>query len=174
MIPSFRPGIRSSNRIRAVASADVTPTLTGTDGTVWCDTLYRGQYIEDCFEYYTNARFTNIDTTITIRVEYLNVNIQLYYKKNHSTVMPYTSGGNFCGDTIDQRYYASGSYNYSTNGWTAVNNNDTLTISNNDYLAFGATLKAGSGYQSEAVTLKNVSDGNAIVGTFNAIYGNYC
>jgi hypothetical protein len=25
MIPSFRPGIRSSNRIRAVASADVTP-----------------------------------------------------------------------------------------------------------------------------------------------------
>jgi hypothetical protein len=166
MIPSFRPGIRSSNRIRAVASADVTPTAIAG----WCDCYAHTSYVEDCYDSITNEQITGIDTTITLKVEYANILMQLWVKKNFSTTPTY-SNFNFCDTETKLLTY---DYNFSGNGWTQLNNNDTFTVVNNDWVAFGCSKKSGTGYQSEAVTLKNVSGGNATIGTFAAAYISYC
>jgi len=58
MIPSFRPGIRSSNRIRAVASADVTPNAVN-----WNDVAAPGGS--------TNTQtITGINTAINLTISY--------------------------------------------------------------------------------------------------------
>lgn len=169
MIPSFKPGIMSSNRIRKAAAGDVTPDAIAG----WCNAISKSSYFEDCVDKFTAERITGIDTTITLKVEYANSSMQLWLKKNNTTNPSY-SQSNFCDTSSSGNYFFGGNYNYAANGWTQLNNNDTFTAVNNDWISFGASRKSGTGYASEAVTLKNVSDGNAVIGTFNAVDEAYC
>lgn len=163
MIPSFKPGIVASNSIRKVAAGDVTPNAISPN---LCNAQSNCTYIEDYYDFFNNRQITGIDTTITVRVEYSNTLTQLYYRKNYSTTVD-QSGVNLCEDTQSVRALSPG-YNYAANGWTQINNNGTFTLVNNDWISFGCSRKSGSGYTTESVTLKNQSNGDAVLTTFDA------
>jgi len=61
----------------------------------------------------------------------------------------------------------SSSSDPASNGYTNIRHNDTLTVSNNQYVVFG--VQSGTGVTtSSTITVKNNSDGNATLDTFTA------
>jgi len=84
-------------------------------------------------------QITGIDSTITVRVA-------------------------FTGGQINQKYSVQSTASFGTG--TAIANNGTFTISNNQYLGFSSETTAGS--QSTFWTITNVSDGNAVIDTFQS------
>ena len=84
-------------------------------------------------------QITGIDSTITVRVA-------------------------FTGNQINQKYSVQSTASFGTG--TAIANNGTFTISNNQYLGFSS--ETASGTESTFWTITNVSDGNAVIDTFQS------
>lgn len=84
-------------------------------------------------------QITGIDSTITVRVA-------------------------FTGDQINQKYSVQSTASFGTG--TAIANNGTFTISNNQYLGFSSETTSGT--KSTYWTITNVSDGNAVIDTFQS------
>jgi len=128
MIPSLKPGIMSSNRIRAAGGGgDVTPNAVD-----W--TFYGGGNPAVS----AMLQITGITVPITLRVNY-------------------TADIN----AFDQRYSVQSTASFGVG--TPVNDNDTLTISNGQYLGFSSQSSGGA--RSTFWTITNVSDGNALIDT---------
>jgi len=142
MIPSFKPGIMSSNSIRKAAAGDVTPNAID-----FCNLVFSGELGAG---YAHSQLITGISTPITLRVSYTALNWVLYYKIS-STRDYYCES--FFGDPIAE-------------GWTLLPNNATFSVSNNDYLSFLNVIN-GPGGAAELVTLVNTSDGDTTLDTFN-------
>ena len=99
---------------------------------------------------YVNQRITGIDTSITLRVELSSTGYPyLYYKIDNSTPL-YTTA-----------------QSPTTNSFTNIVHNGTITVSNNQYISF-CNVGSSTGNQSTTVTVKNTSDGNATLDTFTA------
>ena len=77
--------------------------------------------------------------------------------------VPITLRVNYTQDTgaYDQRYSVQSTASFGTG--TPVNNNDTLVISNNQYLGFQS--RSSGGAVATYWTITNVSDGNALIDT---------
>jgi alpha-tubulin suppressor-like RCC1 family protein len=95
---------------------------------------------------YTTQQITGIDSSITLKITYTNSFNTLYYKIDSSS--PSYSGSP------------------ATNGFTAIGTNRVIVISDDEYLSFGMIGIAGD---TSVVTVKNQSDGNATLDTFNAV-----
>jgi hypothetical protein len=126
MIPSFRPGILSSNRIRAAAvAADVTPNAVN-----WNDV----EQITPPYAVNSNTvTFSGINTTITLHVNLIINDGTLYASKNggglfNPTVSDFTVNN---GDTLYFQFQSSGGivwfevYNVTDNNTLL----DTCTLS---------------------------------------------
>ena len=70
----------------------------------------------------------------------------------------------FSGDQINQKYSVQSTASFGTG--TAIANNGTFTISNNQYLGFSSETTSGT--KSTFWTITNVSDGNAVIDTFQS------
>lgn len=145
MIPSFKPGIMSSNRIRAAGGgADVTP-----DAVNWANLEYNG-YIGEFG--YSERQISGIDTTITLKVEIPDFT-DVYVLVESAAQF----GGGDAFSIQDASYL----------GFTQLFDGDTFTVSNNQWVTF----MAGGACTSTTITVKNQSDGNATLDTF--LYDGY-
>ena len=151
MIPSFKPGIISSNMIRAAAGgADVTPNAVN-----WAD-IY---LLNGLVFFYSERQITGIDSSITLKVQYTPLfSATLYYYVSN------TSGAIVSGDNSLVADPVSSSM-------TAISNNGTFTVSNNQYVTFGVIPTCG---EFCTVTVKNQSDGDVTLDTFFASYEGEC
>jgi hypothetical protein len=70
----------------------------------------------------------------------------------------------FTGNQINQKYSVQSTASFGTG--TAIANNGTFTISNNQYLGFSSETTSGT--ESTFWTITNVSDGNAVIDTFQS------
>lgn len=77
--------------------------------------------------------------------------------------VPITLRVNYTQDigAVNQRYSVQSTASFGTG--TLVNNNDTLVISNNQYLGFQS--ESSGGVNATFWTITNVSDGNALIDT---------
>jgi len=159
MIPSFRPGIRSSNRIRAAGGgSDVTP-----DAVNFISVYYNGEFGEYG---YTEKQITGINETIQLRVELNNEfntgSYTLYYSVSNS------SGFAVFGDNNSP----DSPMNY---GMTPIANLNSLSVQNNQYVTFGVTTTCGA---NAIVTVRNMGPlGQADIGvldTFNINHYGEC
>ena len=137
MIPSFKPGIMSSNRIRAAGGGgggDVTPNAVN-----WADVEFPfgGSPAQTSM-----LQITGISSTITLRVTY--------------TSEVYAYG---------QQYSVQSTASFGTG--TAIASNGTFTVSNGQYVGFSSSASGGGGYLSSTNwTVTNDSDGGALIDTF--------
>jgi len=99
---------------------------------------------------YSAQQITGISTSITLKTEFSNsALVEMYYKVQSTGTVP------------------SSSSDPASNGYTNIRHNDTLTVSNNQYVVFG--VQSGTGVTtSSTITVKNNSDGNATLDTFTA------
>ena len=70
------------------------------------------------------------------------------------------------GNSNSTKYYLNSSNSYGTG--TEIANNGTFTVSNNQYVGFGASTPSAGGNRSFTIT--NVSDANAVLDTFTITY----
>ena len=69
----------------------------------------------------------------------------------------------YSGNNINQKYSVQSTASFGTG--TAIANNGTFTISNNQYLGFSCQSPYPY-YNTDTFTITNVSDGNAVLDTF--------
>jgi hypothetical protein len=69
----------------------------------------------------------------------------------------------YSGNNINQKYSVQSTASFGTG--TAIANNGTFTISNNQYLGFSCESPYPY-YNTDTFTITNVSDGNAVLDTF--------
>jgi hypothetical protein len=104
MIPSFKPGILSSNKIRAVGGGDVSCTTNFTEYV-----SYYSTFLET-----TQQTISGIDTTITLRYEQLlNDGGNIFYVKNGGSEVQLLPDDTFTvvnGDTLFFRWYPQNIY----------------------------------------------------------------
>jgi len=147
MIPSFKHGIIASSRPRVVAAvgSDVTPNAVN-----WADITYEG---EAPAWYYTEKQITGINQTITLKVEYnTTFGSTLYYYVSSSPGSIISGGGGT--DAVPP----------TSLGMISIANNGTFTVSNNEYVTFGAIIGCG---ENTTITVKNQSDGDSTMDTMN-------
>ena len=136
-------GFRGHSNI-TISTSDVTPNTVN-----WANVGFdSGQetYL------YSSRQITGINQTITLKVEYSTTFTDLYVKVSNP------AGGN------DGQDYALFSPPYEGFEFSYINNNETFTVSNNQYVTFAAD----TGTPSVLVTVKNTSDGNTTIDTFLA------
>ena len=142
------PSQHASRVARAAAGGggDVTPNAVN-----WADALTTRRKSPPSLIYqYVNQQITGIDTSITLKVELSSTGYPyLYYKIDNSTPT-----------------YPS-SQNPTTNSFTNIVHNGTITVTNNQYISF-CNVGSSTGNQSTTVTVKNTSDSNATLDTFTA------
>lgn len=139
MIPSFKPGILSSNKIRAAAN-DVTPNAVN-----WVN-----------IDNQTSTRFTTqqisgISTSITLEITFTGSNpgTRLGYKVETAGSTPSYTTGTLTG-----------------NGFTVISAYPTsFSVSNNQYVSFGINTALARG-NSATITVKNTTDSSATLDTF--------
>lgn len=138
MIPSFKHGIIASSRPRVVAAAsDVTP-----NPVYWDNISYDNDFV---IWTYNASYITGINQTITLKVQYDSPGSTVYY---------------FVSNIFD----ALNSENSPTsNGMTPIANNGTFTVSNNQWVTFGATPVCAA--SDIPVTVLNQSDGDVTLQT---------
>lgn len=100
---------------------------------------------------YTEKRITGINTAITLKVEYNNLQGDLYYLVGNSQL------GN---DGLS-------ALNPSELGMQLLSPNGTFTVFNNQWISFGAN---SSETASPWVTVKNVSSGDTVIDTFGVFF----
>lgn len=120
---------------------DVTPNAVDWFGVYYDG--FSGSFL------YTQRQITGITTPITLRAESTTVDGVYVYVSNTANVI--VNGD----DTLQQ--------DPSLLGMTYLAPNDTFVVSNNQYVTFGAT---GNSFIS-TITIKNTSDSNAVLDTFN-------
>ena len=128
----------------AAAGGDVTPNAVN-----WSDVSYNndfGEYV------YANQRITGITQTITLQVQIANgVAATLYYYISNTADDPMPDGGGAITSP-------------SGFGMNSIANNGTFTVTNNQYVTFGVETGVN---QNPVVTVKNQSDSNVTLDTFN-------
>lgn len=140
---------RSSATVPPVVAGDVTPAPM-----TFGDVTYDGDFQEYG---YRNKQVTGIDQTITLRMEIANgAGATLYYLVSNSN-------NGFEGLTS-----ATSPSGY---GMTAIANNGTFTVSNNQWVSFGMVSGCTQG---PTVTVKNQSDSNATLGSFQMLFFGEC
>ena len=133
-----------SSWVNQGVSEDVTPNAVD-----WCNLPISGEL---GVGYGGSQQITGISTSITLRVEIASNNHYLYYKLLDS-VYDAGDGPGIC--TQDYNSFA---------GWTLLSNNDTFSVENNKHIGFRSASFLGGG--SVIVTVRNISDGNNILDTF--------
>ena len=139
------PSQHASRVARAAAGGgDVTPNAVN-----WEDALTTRKKFPNTLVYrYVNQQITGIDTSITLKVELSSTGYPyLYYKIDNSSPV-----------------YSSSP---TTNSFTNIVHNGTITVANNEYISF-SNVGSSTGNQSTTVTVKNTSDSNATLDTFTA------
>lgn len=139
-LPSFIGSVIGNFKRPVAVANDVTPGAVN-----WTDASYDG------FSYnYTTQQITGISTSITLQVSFSNTSYsQLYYKINATNTVP-----------------GSGTPPYSAS-YTSILHNGTITVANNEWLAFGARERV-TGSASTTVTVINQSDSNTTLDTFTS------
>jgi hypothetical protein len=154
IIPSSTHGIIASSKPRRIVSgggSDVTPNAVNfTSAYQNTDVAIYG---------YTEKQITGINQTITLKVQYTPLFFAtLYYYVSN------TSGAIVSGDNFSETDPVSFSM-------TAISNNGTFTVSNNQYVTFGVLPTCGELF---TVTVKNQSDGDVTLDTFSAYQQGEC
>ena len=109
---------------------------------------------------YSEKQITGINQTITLQVQFNNTNgFTLYYFVSSSASAKVT------GDATSTTSPTSFSMN-------SIANNGTFTVTNNQYVTFGATISCF--IYSPVATVKNQSDSNATLDTFALSYDGEC
>lgn len=154
MIPSFKPGIMSSNQIRVAVGggADVTPNAVN-----WSAIGYNGNSGNFA---YSERQITGINTTITLQVQIpvLYTGSGVYYLVSN------TAGAIVSGDaeSASEPFFVA----------TQITNNGTFTVNNNQYVTFGAYT--GCFDTSFSITVVNQSDSNTTLDTIPFYYAGEC
>jgi hypothetical protein len=152
IIPSSTHGIIASSRKKNTVSAptDVTP-----NAVTWSEVYYNN----DIGEYfYSEKQITGINTPITLKVQFTAPfgGIVYYHVSN-------VSGDIVSGD--------NGSLDAPSSNSTAIANNGTFSVSNNQYVTFSTIPTCGEFF---AITVKNQSDGDVVFDTFNTTFIGEC
>ena len=146
IIPSSTHGVIASSRPRVVVAGgggDVTPNAVN-----WDDIFYDNETSE---WFYTERQITGINETITIKVQYTAIfGSDFYYYVSNSSGSIIPGGGGYDG-------IPPASFDMNT-----ISNNGTFTVSNNQYVTFGANVGCG---ENITVTIKNQSDGDSVLDT---------
>jgi hypothetical protein len=109
---------------------------------------------------YSEKQITGINETITLKVEFNNSNgFTLYYFVSSSASAKVT------GDATSSTSPTGFSMN-------SIANNGTFTVTNNQYVTFGATISCF--INSPVVTVKNQSDSNVTLDTFTLSFAGEC
>jgi hypothetical protein len=126
------------------SSADVTPNAVNWTniGSVYCG--------EDCGSRIVYRDVNGFQGSITLRVEYDPTNWQLYYNI-------VASGNNYTDCVTD------------TFGWTSIGNNGTILLGSTPFSSLGFLAVRIGSFTTATVTVKNQSDGNAVLDTFDII-----
>jgi|APGre2960657404_1045060.scaffolds.fasta_scaffold252046_1 hypothetical protein len=126
------------------SAVDVTPNAVNWPniGSTYCG--------EDCGYWIVYRDVTGFQGSITLKVEYDSTNWQLYYNR-------VGIGNNYTDCAID------------TSGWTSIANNGTLTVDDTTYRSVGFLATRHGSFTTATVTVKNQSDGNAVLDTFDII-----
>lgn len=123
-------------------SADNTPAAVN-----WSDTTASSSKGRFWTYTYTAQQITGISTSITLQTEFSNTGyLYLYYKVQSTNTVPANTSAP------------------TSNSYTNIQHNGTITVSNNEWVVFCGTN--GGGGVSTTVTVKNTSDGNATLDTF--------
>jgi hypothetical protein len=143
-------GLFTLQSVSGGGGSDITP-----DAVNWADV-----FVSDGTTFnYSQRQITGITSSITIKVQYTpTFSATLYYYVSN------TSGDIVSGDGSLGNLPAS-------YGMTSIANNGTFTVSNNQYVTFGVTVACG---EFCTVTVKNQSDGDATLDTFNAYQAGEC
>lgn len=160
MIPSFKPGIMSSNRIRAAGGgADVTPNALSLSN------FNAGQNRAYCGEGLTPFYINPIGPGSPIQISGISTTITLRVGVTEST-------------DIAQEFQICTSNTTSWNAATQISQGNTsytqktsdITIDNNQYLLMRWLVCASgpSNISSVTINIKNMSDGQVSLGTFTA------
>ena len=97
---------------------------------------------------YTAQQITGISTSITLQTEFSNNGyLYLYYKVQSTNTVPANTSAP------------------TSNGYTNISHNGTITVSNNQYVVFSTT---GGDNTNSVITVNNTSDSNATLDTFTA------
>jgi hypothetical protein len=134
-------GVRAKKSAGGGGGGDVTPNAVN-----WADITYNGFVGEFG---YTERQVTGIDTTITLEIVIDDNFTDVYVLVGSSA-----SFGASDGFSISDPPYL---------GFTQKFNGGTFTVSNNQYVAFMASGSCTSTFN----TIKNQSDGNATLDTFD-------
>ncbi len=109
---------------------------------------------------YSEKQITGINGTITLKVELNNsFGFTLYYFVSSS------AGAKVSGDATSSTSPTGFSMN-------SIANNGTFTVTNNQYVTFGATISCF--IMDPVVTVKNQSDSNTTLDTFTLSYSGEC
>ena len=97
---------------------------------------------------YSAQQITGISTSITLQTVFSNTALTtLWYKVQSTSTVPANTSMP------------------TSNGYTNISHNGTVSVSNNEYLVFAVTY----GYNgTSTITVKNNSDGDATLDTFTA------
>jgi hypothetical protein len=138
--------------VAAGGGGDVTPNAVN-----WADLSYDN---DSGLYGYSEKQITGINETITLKVELNNsFGFTIYYFVSSS------AGAKVSGD-------ATSATSPSGFGMNSIANNGTFTVTNNQYVTFGATISCF--ISNPVVTVKNQSDSNATLDTFLLTYGGEC
>ena len=134
------------------SAADVTPNAVN-----WATLSFDN---ESGLYGYSEKQITGINQTITLQVQLNNaIGFTLYYFVSSSASAKVT------GDATS----ATSPSGFSMN---SIANNGTFTVTNNQYVTFGATISCF--IQSPVVTVKNQSNSDATLDTFALSYSGEC
>ena len=98
---------------------------------------------------YSAQQITGVDTSITLQTVFATTSYtNLYYKVQSTNTVPANTSAP------------------TSNGYTNISHNGTITVSNSEYVVFSTTGSAG--VPSSVITVKNTSDGNVTLDTFTA------
>lgn len=134
-------GVRAKKSAVGGGGGDVTPNAVN-----WANVVYQGLTGEFG---YTERQVTGIDTTITLEIVIDDNFTDIYVLVGSSA-----SFGASDGYSLSDPGYL---------GFTQKFSGDTFTVSNNQYVAFMASGSCTSTF----ITIKNQSDGNATLDTFD-------
>jgi len=150
IIPSHSFGVVAASRPRVVTAGgggDVTPNAVN-----WADISYNG---DTGLFAYSERQINGINSNISLKIQISTIGLsELYYFVSSS------AGSIVSGD-------GSLSQDPSFLSMTLISNNGTISVSNGQYITFGTNP---SGFDTLTVTVKNQTDGDAVLDTFTAFY----
>lgn len=132
-------------------NAKKTSAVDNTPNAVnWADITTSTGFLKPVgFRYaYSAKQITGVDTSITLRTVFTTTSYaRLYYKIQSTSTVPANTSAP------------------TSNGYTNILHNGTITVSNNEYVVFSTT---GGDNTNSVITVNNTSDSNATLDTFTA------